>query len=231
MSTTVFITRGLKNYLPEQWAQRFRTVFVGALLACAACAASSAELTQLKVDRAEEGVYLSAAIKFDVPPVVEDALMKGVALFFVAEADFYQNRWYWTDRRASSATRTFRLAFQPLTRRWRINVYNGSASGVGSNIGLRSSISQNYDTLDEALASLQRFSRWKIAENADIDPDIRYQFEFRFNLDLAQLPRPFQIGVAGQKDWSIALKHSEAMQLGLLRPPAAAPDKPKAVAP
>lgn len=231
MSTTVFITRGLESNLPEQWARRVRAALVGAVLLCASWLAAAADLNQLKVDRADDGVYLSASIKFDVPPVVEDALMKGIALFFVAEADFYQTRWYWTDRRVSSATRTVRLAFQPLTRRWRINIYNGPASSVNSGIGLRSSLSQNFDTLADALASVQRFSRWKIAESVDIDPEASYQFEFRFNLDLAQLPRPFQIGVAGQKDWSIALKHSEPMQLGLPRPAAATADKPKAGVP
>ncbi len=227
----VFITRGLKNNLPEQWAQRVRAVFVGALLVCASWAGSAAELNQLKVERADDGIYLSASVKFDVPQVVEDALMKGIALFFVAEADFYQSRWYWTDRRVSSATRTIRLAFQPLTRRWRINVYNGPAGSANSGIGLRSSLSQNYDSLADALASVQRFSRWKIAENSDIDPEATYQFEFKFNLDLAQLPRPFQIGVAGQKEWAITLRHAEPLQLGSLRPPLALPDKPKAIAP
>ena len=228
---TVFITHGLKSYPPRQWAQRVRTVFVGVLLFSAVWTAWAAELAQLKVDRADEGVYLSASVKFDVPAVVEDALMKGVALFFVAEADFYRSRWYWTDRRVSSATRTIRLAFQPLTRRWRINVQDGAAGSANTGIGLRSSLSQNYDTLADALASIQRFSRWKIADSADFDPELIYLFDFKFNLDLTQLPRPFQIGVAGQKEWGISVKYSEPMQMGLVRQPTQAVDKPKAVAP
>ena len=228
---TVFITRGLKSSPPRQWARCVRVFFVGVLLFCAGWAAWAAELAQLKVDRAEDGVYLSASVKFDVPPVVEDALMKGVALFFIAEADFYRTRWYWTDRRVSSATRTIRLAFQPLTRRWRINVHDGPASGANIGIGLRSSLSQNYDTLADALASIQRFSRWKIADNTDFDPELIYLFDFKFNLDLTQLPRPFQIGVAGQKEWGISVKYSESLQIGLVRPTAPTVEKPKVVAP
>ena len=231
MSTTVFITRGLKSNPLRQWVPLVRAFFVGSLLFCAAWAACAAELAQLKVDRADDGVYLSASVKFDVPPVVEDALMKGVALFFIAEADFYRARWYWTDRRVSSATRTIRLAFQPLTRRWRINVYDGSASSANSGIGLRSSLSQNYDSLADALASIQRFSRWKIADNAELDAELIYLLDFRFNLDLTQLPRPFQIGVAGQKEWAISLKYNEPMQIAVARPPAPTVEKPKAVAP
>ncbi len=228
---TGFTTHFSKNARFERWAQRVLFTLVVVLAGFAGHSTAAAELAQLKVERAEDGVYLSALAQFELPPVVEDALMKGIAVFFVAEADFYQTRWYWADRRASSATRTLRLAFQPLTRRWRINVYNGPASSGNAAIGLRATLSQNYDTLADALNALQRFSRWKIAEGTDIDPDTVYKFEFRFNLDLAQLPRPFQIGVVGQKDWTVSISLDERMQIGPYRPPPAAPEKPRAVAP
>jgi Domain of unknown function (DUF4390) len=230
VSTTVFITPFFKNNPLERWAQRVLAAVVLALAGLIAFPAPAAELSQLKVERAEDGVYLSALVQFDLPPPVEDALIKGIPLFFVAEADFYQNRWYWADRRASNATRTMRLAFQPLTRRWRVNVYNGPSSNANSAAGLRSTLSQNHDTLVEALSAMQRLSRWKIAESAEIEPDISYKFEFRFNLDLAQLPRPFQIGVVGQKDWTVSVAIDERMQIGPFRPPAT-PDKPKTISP
>ena len=234
MSTTVFITHFFTNNRLERWVQRALCVLCVLFIALSGVAgqsASAAELTQLKVERAEDGIYLSALVQFDLPPVVEDALLKGIPLFFVAEADFYQARWYWTDRRTSRATRTLRLAFQPLTRRWRVNIYNGPANSVNTSIGLRSTLGQNYDTLADALNTLQRFSRWKIAEGADIEPDTIYKFEFRFNLDLAQLPRPFQIGVVGQKEWAVSASLDERMQIGPYRPAIAPPDKPKAPAP
>jgi hypothetical protein len=158
------------------------------------------EVTQLAVERADDGVYLSATVKFDLPPVVEDALLKGIPMFFVAEADIYRDRWYWYDKRVTTATRTLRLAYQPLTRRWRLNVLSGAISVTG----LRASLSQSYDSLPEAIASIQRLSRWRIADAGEVDLDVHHNVAFRFRLDLSQLPRPFQIGVAGQKDWAIA---------------------------
>jgi hypothetical protein len=194
-------------------------------------AASATELTQFKVERAEDGVYLSAVVQFDLPSVVEDALTKGIPMFFVAEADIYQNRWYWTDRRVASATRTIRLSFQPLTRRWRVNI----ASGVINNaFGLRATLNQNYETLPDALSAVQRLSRWRIADNAEVDADVVHKVEFSFSMDLSQLPRPFQIGVAGQKDWTISVQQTERLQLGPVRPSAPvslSSDKPKASAP
>ena len=187
------------------------------VLVCASISAPAfaTDITQLKVERSDDGIYLSAIVQFDLPPVVDDALQKGIPMFFVVEADIFQNRWYWTDRRVASATRTIRLAFQPLTRRWRVNIVSGV---ISSSAGLRATLNQNYDTLSEALSAVQRLSRWKIADPAELDLDVANKLEFSFSLDLSQLPRPFQIGVAGQKDWTIAVKKSERLNMGSLRP-------------
>ena len=175
----------------------------------------AAELTQLDIERAEDGVYLSANVQFELPSVVEDAMAKGIPMFFVAEADVYQNRWYWADKRVASAARTIRLAFQPLTRRWRVNITSGL---VNNSTGLRAALNQNYDTLPDAMAAVQRLSRWRIADNADIELDAPHRLEVNFNLDLSQLPRPLQIGVLGQKDWAVSVRHNQRLQLGALKP-------------
>ena len=213
MSTTVFITHYLKNINPDNGLKRFCVSWLCALLVLFGTAASATELTQLKVNRAEDGIYLSAVVQFDLPPVVEDALSKGIPMFFVVEADIYRDRWYWTNRRVASATRTIRLAFQPLTRRWRVNIVSGL---INSSAGLRATFNQNYDTLGEALSAVQRLARWRIADNAEIDADASHKLEFSFRLDLSQLPRPFQIGVAGQRDWNISVQQSERLQIEVL---------------
>lgn len=183
--------------------------------------ATAADLGQLNVERADDGVYLSANVRFDLPSVVEDALLKGIPLFFVAEVNVYESRWYWTDKRVASAARTIRLAYQPLTRAWRVNIANGAVQGSS---GLRATLNQNYDTLADALSASRRLSRWRVADNADMEPDVSYKMEFSYSLDLSQLPRPFQIGVVGQKDWTIAVQRTERLQLGTFR---ASADKPK----
>ncbi|MDI1237196.1 MAG: DUF4390 domain-containing protein [Polaromonas sp.] len=192
----------MKNAKPDSALRRLLAFWVCTVVALAGQAALATEVTLLKMERSDEGVYLSASVHFDLPPAVEDALLKGIPMFFVAEADIYRSRWYWYDKRITTATRTMRLAFQPLTRRWRFNVLPGAISVTG----LRASFSQNYDNLDDALASIQRFSRWRIADAAEVEPGVRHNVDFRFRLDLSQLPRPFQIGVAGQKDWAITVE-------------------------
>jgi hypothetical protein len=160
------------------------------------------EVTFLQLESADDGVFLAATVRFDLPPVVEDALTKGIAMYFVAEADVYRSRWYWYDKRVASAARHMRLAYQPLTRRWRLNV----ASGVIAHAGLGVTLNQNFDSLFEALSAMQRISHWKIAEVEDFETDVPHNVDFRFRLDVSQLPRPFQIGAVGQADWNIVAR-------------------------
>lgn len=194
--------------LLERPAWRWLAVFALAWLVVAQpvlAQGSAAEVTQLEVERTEEGVVLSAAVRFDLPPVIDDALEKGIPMFFVAEASVYRERWYWYDKRVTGEARHMRLAFQPLTRRWRLQVSSSPIGNAGMVLG------QMFDTRDEALAAVQRFSRWRIAEPGDLDPYATHEVEFRFRLDLSQLPRPFQIGAVGQSEWTISAERSQKL--------------------
>ena len=205
-----FITHSLKNAALDAIARFLLVACVCLLLAPSPSAAAPTEITQLRVERADDGVYLSANVRFDVPAVVEDALLKGIAIFFVVVADIYRDRWYWTDPRVASAARTLRLAYQPLTGRWRVNIVSGL---ITSSSGLRATLNQNYETLPEALSAIQRLTRWKIADASEIEADANYALELNFRLDLSQLPRPFQIGVAGQRDWTISAQLKDQLRL------------------
>jgi len=240
----VFITQFWKSALLDVAARRFgassfaafamvAVLWMGfmpsALAASIAYAANAAtvQLTQLKTERTDDAVYLNAAVAFELPHVVEDALLKGIALFFVIEVDIYRNRWYWTDQRVAGAARTIRLAYQPLTRRWRVNIGSGL---IGASLGLRATFNQNYDTLPEAMSAVQRVARWKVAELADVRSGSDHNLSFSFKLDLSQLPRPFQIGVAGQRDWSIAIESAQPLLLQTARPVEPAIESPVEVA-
>ncbi|MBK6293386.1 MAG: DUF4390 domain-containing protein [Rhodoferax sp.] len=174
-----------------------------------ALAQSAAEVTQLRLERDGESVLLSAVVQFDLSPTVEEALVKGVPMIFVAEFELYRERWYWTNKKVLAAQRHMRLAYQPLTRRWRLHV----ASGPLSSAGLGLSLNQSFETMADAVAAMQRLSRWKVAELTDIDPEQSHHAEFRFKLDLAQLPRPFQIGSLGQADWNISASKTQRLAL------------------
>ncbi len=167
------------------------------------------EIAQLRLERLDDGVFLSAQVKFDLPPVVEDALLKGIPVYFVAEAHLYRDRWYWYDKKLATTVRHMRLSYHPLTRRWRLSVTQGGAAWSGAGV----SLNQNFETMRDALSALSRLSHWKIADATDIELEARHNVDFSFRLDLSELPRPFQIGILGQTDWAISVAKNQRLYI------------------
>ncbi len=207
MITTVFITHCWRRARAE----------LSALLVCALFGAlqplplhaqpARVEITQMDLGRSGEGVDLAATVTFELPSAVQDALYKGLPLIFVQEAEVYRERWYWLDKRVGGAQRHMRLVFQPLIRRWRLTIGTGLASNSGAGVAL----AQTFDTLDEALAVIRRVSGWRIANVGDLEARTPHRFDFRFRLDVTQLPRPLQIGALGESDWVLAVSASKRL--------------------
>jgi hypothetical protein len=156
----------------------------------------SVELQVFNLERTEEGVLLSFTANFELPRSVEDALIRGVPLYFEAEANVLQSRWYWRDKRVAHAMRSWRLTYQPLTRMYRV-----STGGLN----------QSFETLAEALDSLRRSSRWKIAEPGQVEEDARNYVVFSYRLDTSLLPRPMQIGIGGEAAWSLSVERTQRL--------------------
>ncbi|BEP47035.1 MULTISPECIES: DUF4390 domain-containing protein [Variovorax] len=167
-------------------------------------------VTQMRLEQADDGVYLTAAVQFELPSLVEEVLDKGIAIYFVAEAEVFQERWYWTDRKVAQVTRHMRLAYQPLTRRWRLNVSPVPITGTA---GFGVSLNQNFDSLADAMDAVKRVGRLRLGDAAEVGDEAQHQVVFRFRLDTSQLPRPFQIGVVGQADWNIVAERSAKLAL------------------
>lgn len=166
------------------------------------------EITQMDLSRSGDSVELAANVKFQLPPAVQDALYKGLPVIFVEEAEIYRERWYWLDKRVGGAQRHMRLVFQPLIRRWRLSVGTGPASASEPGVV---ALAQTFDTLDEALGVIRRVSSWRIADFAELEPGSRHRLDLRFRLDIAQLPRPLQIGALGESDWVLAVSASKRL--------------------
>jgi hypothetical protein len=152
--------------------------------------AQGVELASLALKRHDGVLTLDFAARLSLPTAVEDALKRGVPVYFVAEATVYRSRWYWRDERVARVSRNWRVAYQPLTSTWRV--------GLGG-------LNQTHATLAEALAVLSSSSDWKLADMSQIDNDSRHYVEFSYRLDSSQLPSPMQIGLGGQADWVIGI--------------------------
>ena len=98
---------------------------------------------------AEEGYYLEADFEITLNATLEDALNKGVPLYFLLEFEVIRPRWYWLDDKVVNTQQQYRLAYNALTRQYRL--------GIGA-------FFQNFNDLNEALAFLNRVRRRQVLE-------------------------------------------------------------------
>lgn len=149
-----------------------------------------AELAGLSVHLSEEGVLLSYDVRLELARDLEQMLLRGVTLVFLAEAEVLRERWYWLDQGRGEATRRWRLGWQPLTRRWKLS---------------QDGLSRHFVTLQEALDAMRRATRWRIAEPIAAGDESEHYVSFRFKLDTEELPRPLQIGLGPQSGWDLSI--------------------------
>ena len=95
--------------------------------------AQGVELALLQLQRQEGELTLDFDARVTLPKAVEDAMQRGVPVYFVAEATLYRSRWYWRDERVARVQRSWRVAYQPLTSTWRVGFggFNQSFQTLG----------------------------------------------------------------------------------------------------
>jgi hypothetical protein len=134
-------------------------------------------------------ILLNATFEFELPQALEEAVQKGIALYFNIEFELFRKRWYWFDRRVASQTLVYRLSFSPLTRQYRL---------------ARGGLSQPFESLDEALALVKSVRNWQVADRSMLSPREDYDAQVRMRLDVSQLPKPFQVNAITSREWSLA---------------------------
>jgi len=154
--------------------------------------AASAEGIKLKtadLERADNDWLLNATFKIELTPGLEDALQKGVVLYFQTEFDLTRSRWYWFDEKTALAQRSTRLSYQPMTQQYRI-----------ASEGFAFSAS----TIFEALQVVGSIGDWRVIDAGQIDSSKSYTAALRMSLDLGKLPKPLQVNALNNRDWSIS---------------------------
>jgi hypothetical protein len=150
-------------------------------------AAEGIEITEAHFESTEEGYKLSADISFELTSGLEDVINRGVPLFFTTEVELTRPRWYWFDEKAITASRTVRISRNVLTHQ-----YHASINGR---------LQQSFSTLDDALSLIRRPGRWLVVEKGALKPGQHYNVAVRMGLDMARLPKPFQVHALNSSDW------------------------------
>jgi hypothetical protein len=181
---TVSFTRSFKKYsLPLLFA-------AAALLLLALPARAEGILVRnAALVAAEEGYYLEADFEISLNSTLEDALNKGVPLYFLLEFEVIRPRWYWLDDKVVNTQQQYRLAYNALTRQYRL--------GLGA-------FYQNFSDLNEALGFLSRVRRRQVLEHGMLSRGSVYSAAVRMRLDVSQLPKPFQLNALASRDWNLS---------------------------
>ncbi|MDK9713843.1 MAG: DUF4390 domain-containing protein [Sulfuritalea sp.] len=176
---TAFITRCCKRI--EAGLARLalaRLALALLLLTAFAVQAGSIEPKRAALTPGEDGYALSAEFALDLGNRLEDAVARGVPLYFNLEFVLERPRKYWVNEHVVTRSLTYRLSYSSLTRQYRLTT---------------GSLHQNFGSLAEALRVVGRIAALPVVEKDAIKAGESYEAAVRLALDRSQLPKPFQV--------------------------------------
>jgi len=167
----------------------FAGVAFGAGLALASPGqASEIDVSDARLSVAEDGVVLAADFAFELGPRLAEIVTNGVPLYFVVEFELTRSRWYWFDEKTAAKQLQLRLSYHPLSRQYRLST---------------GALQQSYPTLEDALKVLRRVRNWLVVDRSVELAEANYQAAVRMRLDLALLPKPFQLSALTSRDLNL----------------------------
>ncbi len=174
--------------------RRFLLVFwlllLPAVMPLPAQAGDGIEFTEASLEATDDGYLLSSRFSVDLSAALEDALSRGIPLYFTLNVEISRARWYWFDDVAVKATRKIRLSYNVLTQQYRASV-DGS-------------LHRNFNRLDDLLALLRRPGRWLVAEPGALTRGASYTVALQMALDTSELPKPIQVSAMSSDDWRMS---------------------------
>lgn len=152
-----------------------------------AASAEGISVNKAEARLSEDGYQLSASYGINLTFAAQQALERGVPLYFVGEFLLTRSRWYWLDEEIFQGGQTIKISYNVLTRQYRIS---------------RGALFQNFASLEDALNILARQSSTVIPAEL-VRKDGSYIAAARLRLDVAQLPKLLQVNALTGKDWTV----------------------------
>lgn len=150
--------------------------------------AGSIEPKRAALTPGEEGYTLSAEFALELGSRLEDAVARGVPLYFNLEFVLERGRKYWVNEHVVSRSLGYRLAYSSLTRQYRLTTGN---------------LHQNFGSLAEALRVIGRIAALPVLDKDAIKAGEAYEAAVRLSLDRSQLPKPFQVDAITDRDLQV----------------------------
>ena len=170
------------------WVRRVALALCIAVFALPAHA-EGITVTNVVLEPADDGWNLEAEFDMQFSQRLEEAVNRGVPLYFVVDFELARPRWYWFDEKPVVLSQTYKISYTPLLRQYRLSIGNQY---------------QNFTRFEEVTRVLSRLRGWHIADKGALKKDQVYQASVRMRLDTAQLPKPFQLNAIASRDWTLA---------------------------
>jgi hypothetical protein len=162
---------------------------LASLLLAAPAAAASIPVTSASLRIDDEEVLLSAEFDFSLTPALEEALEKGIPLYFTIEFELARTRFLWFAEKVAQWSITYRVSYSSLTRQYRV------ASGP---------LGQTFESLADVERFIGHVSSRPVARADDLAKGVRYEAAVRVRLDVSQLPKPFQVNALTSREWQLS---------------------------
>ena len=159
------------------------------LLASSLAWATDISIREPRLQSHEEGYTLAADFNINFNPRLEEAVNKGIILYFLVDFELTRARWYWLDEQVVQRSKTFQLSYHALTRQYRLST---------------GALHQSYASLDNVLRVLSRLRGWQVLEKNEFKIDQNYLAGVQMRLDLTQMPKTFQVNALSNKDWNLS---------------------------
>lgn len=156
-----------------------------AILAVTPAHAASLDFRYTELVAVEQEYLVNAAVNLQVKPRLQEMVEAGVALPFRAEFTLTRPRWYWLNETIAERVLELTLSYHALTRQYRVKV---------------GSLNRNFGSFDEALRALLSLHNWSVLDRSRLREGESYTAGLRFRLDVASLPKPFQVAALGSRD-------------------------------
>ncbi|MBX9895536.1 MAG: DUF4390 domain-containing protein [Nitrosomonas sp.] len=158
------------------------------LLPMAIAQAESIQIRSFSLSATDRGYEISLGSEITLNATLEQALEKGIVLYFVTKFSLIDSRWYWLNEEVARSKYRVGLRYYALTRQYHLN---------------HPSFAQSYNTLREALQALGQLRDYPVTVKAELKQDADYIASIRIWLDLTRMPKPFQIEALGSSQWNL----------------------------
>lgn len=132
--------------------------------------------------------HLDAGLRYELSPVLTDALHNGVALVFEVQVDIHRPRSWWLDAHVASLSQRYMVEYHALSRLYLITHLN-------------TGVQQSFFRFSSVLAALGDLESVPLLDAALLEDHGDYQARLRTRLAVDALPLPLRVRAYLLPDW------------------------------